>query len=115
MNLDVVCQWMGYALLAGYAALTVAELIRYFRTALCDAPAPLATPASPAPSISAASTTIQAALVEVRTPAKMASREEGMAIFRRRWAGVALMARSIVRRVTSCMRHASRFRRCGRV
>ena len=42
MNIDVVGAWLGRLLLAGYAALTLRELLRFFRTAL-------AAPGEPAP------------------------------------------------------------------
>ena len=44
MSIDAVGLWLGRALMAGFAALVIAELIRYFRTALVEpvtaAPAP---------------------------------------------------------------------------
>ncbi len=36
MSMDAAGLWLGRALMAGFAALVVAELIRYFRTALVE-------------------------------------------------------------------------------
>ena len=36
MSIDAVGLWLGRALMAGFAALVIAELIRYFRTALVE-------------------------------------------------------------------------------
>ena len=49
MNLDAVGLWLGRLIMAGFAALVVAELIRYFRTALVDPVAPRAEPPAPLP------------------------------------------------------------------
>lgn len=40
MNLDMVGLWLGRLLMAGFAALVIAELLRYFRTALVEPLAP---------------------------------------------------------------------------
>ena len=49
MNLDAVGLWLGRLIMAGFAALVVAELIRYFRTALIEPLAPRAQPHDPLP------------------------------------------------------------------
>ena len=49
MNLDTLCRWLGYLLMAGYIALTVAEVIRFFRTAFSEPGEAPATMAAPAP------------------------------------------------------------------
>lgn len=49
MNLDAVGLWLGRLIMAGFAALVVAELIRYFRTALVEPLAPRAQPHDPLP------------------------------------------------------------------
>ena len=47
MNLDTVATWLGWALMAGYVALTATEIPRFFTTALGAAPGPA--PATEAP------------------------------------------------------------------
>ena len=47
MNLDAVGLWLGRLMEAGFAALVIAELLRYFRTALVEPVAPRTLPESP--------------------------------------------------------------------
>ena len=49
MNLDALCRWLGWLLMAGFIALTVAEVIRYFRSALVAPEADRAPEGQPVP------------------------------------------------------------------
>lgn len=49
MDLDTLGRVLGWALMAGYAALTVAELLRYFKTSLIEPSAPRAIAEAPVP------------------------------------------------------------------
>lgn len=49
MNLDAVGLWLGRGIMAGFAALLIAELIRYFKTALVEPIEPRPTPEAPLP------------------------------------------------------------------
>ena len=40
MDLDTIGRWLGWAMMAGYVALTASEVVRYFTSALKPAPEP---------------------------------------------------------------------------